>query len=100
MITLTHIDDILDEQTNRLVLQPQDEVLSFTLTNLGDVDFTLGDNVTLVTGDVKTIGGSTLIPFVLSKPCKWGTQSGIKKVLIEKVCRVIIKDPITNKTAL
>lgn len=92
MITLVHLDDIIDDSVTQLVFQPKDDVLAFTLTNLGAVNFQFGDNITLAPGDNWVIGGSTLIPFVISKRCKFAETTGLKKVLIEKVVRVIIED--------
>lgn len=93
MITLVHIDDMIDSSVTQIVFTPKDDVLAFTLSNKGAVNFTFGDNVVLAPGDTKVVGGSTLIPFVFSKPCKFATDNGLKAVLLEKVCRVVIDDP-------
>lgn len=93
MITLVHVDDIIDEQTSNVVFGVKDNIVAYMLSNTGAVNFTWGDNVVLQPGDTKSVGGSTLIPFVQSKKCSFATGTGLKRVVIEKVISVVIDDP-------
>jgi hypothetical protein len=79
------VETIIDGDVGRLTINKADNVIAFTLTNVGNVNFVYSPSLILYPGDSKTIGGSTLVPYHISKPVSFADVNDIKSVIVEKV---------------
>lgn len=80
----------IDETVTQLVINKADNVVAFTLNNVGNVDFNYAAGVVVYAGTSKSIGGNNLVPFALSKPVKFAESTNYKMVIVEKV--ILVQD--------
>jgi hypothetical protein len=81
-------EQALDETVTQLVIKKEDNVVAFTLNNVGDVDFYYAAGVIVYAGTSKSIGGNNLVPFGISKNVKFADAAGYKMVVVEKLILV------------
>ena len=87
------VEGVIDESVGQLVIDKKENVVAFTLTNLGDVNFKYAGAIIIEPNSSKTIGGSTLVPYHISKPVSFINAvpgSSTCQVIIEKV--VLVKE--------
>lgn len=85
-------EGIIDASVTQLVIGKDENVVAFTLTNIGDVDFKYAAGVIIEPNSSKTVGGSTLVPFNISKVVGFVNATGSSncQVIIEKV--ILVKE--------
>ena len=85
---LATAEQALDQTVTQLVIKKEDNVVAFTLNNVGDVDFYYSAGVVVYAGTSKSIGGNNLVPFGISKSVKFADSSNYKMVIVEKIILV------------
>jgi hypothetical protein len=85
-------EGIIDKSVSQLVIEKKENVVAFTITNIGDVDFKYAAGIIIEPNSSKTVGGSTLVPFNISKVVGFvnPTDESNCQVIIEKV--ILIKE--------